>query len=310
MVSQVKFPSKVLLYGEYGLLFGSDGLALPYRQYLGQLDTLNEETEEQYGVSHNSLESFSSYISNLTDAKLVELNLDRQKLALDREKKLYFKSNIPIGEGLGSSGALCAAFYDRYRLENQNLTYFNLKEIFSFMEGFFHGKSSGIDPLISYLNRPVLINQKKEIIPIDLTDILDNSEFQFFLFRSGISRCGGVIIEKFMDFLNCAERTKVIAPFVSLIHEAVKAVENKELKTIIQATHQISCLQLEFFKNLIAEEVGNLWEIGLRQNLFYMKLCGAGSGGHYLGLLKKSEIKKFEQILLNRKIKHQVSYLS
>ena len=41
----------------------------------------------------------------------------------------------------------------------------------AFLEGHFHGASSGIDPLISYLGKSILIKQKGELIPITLPEL-------------------------------------------------------------------------------------------------------------------------------------------
>jgi len=56
-----------------------------------------------------------------------------------------------------------AAIYDKYALEKitvlENLTrekLLKLKTIFSEMESFFHGKSSGLDPLNSYFHLKVI----------------------------------------------------------------------------------------------------------------------------------------------------------
>ena len=83
---------------------------------------------------------------------------------------MYFDSSIPQGYGVGSSGALVAAIYDKYATDKitvlENLTrekLLKLKIIFSKMESFFHGKSSGLDPLNSYLSLPILINSKDNI---------------------------------------------------------------------------------------------------------------------------------------------------
>ena len=80
---------------------------------------------------------------------------------------MYFDSSIPQGYGVGSSGALVASIYDQYAADKitvlENLTrdkLLKLKQIFALMESFFHGKSSGLDPLNSYLSLPILINSK------------------------------------------------------------------------------------------------------------------------------------------------------
>ena len=92
--------------------------------------------------------------------------MDLSKLRQDTENGMYFDSSIPQGYGVGSSGALVAAIYDKYAIDKitvlENLTkekLLKLKAIFGEMESFFHGKSSGLDPLNSYLSLPILINK-------------------------------------------------------------------------------------------------------------------------------------------------------
>ena len=91
-------------------------------------------------------------------------------LKRDIDQNLHFDSSIPQGYGVGSSGALVAAIYDHYADDKitvlENLTrekLLRLKSIFSKMESFFHGKSSGLDPLNSYLSLPILINSKDNL---------------------------------------------------------------------------------------------------------------------------------------------------
>ena len=98
------------------------------------------------------------------------VTFDLNTLQNDVNNGMYFDSSIPQGYGVGSSGALVASIYDKYADDKitvlENLTrdkLLKLKEIFSFMESFFHGKSSGLDPLNSYLSLPILINSKNHI---------------------------------------------------------------------------------------------------------------------------------------------------
>ena len=87
------------------------------------------------------------------------VTFDLEALNKDVADGMYFDSSIPQGYGVGSSGALVAAIYDKYTIEKitvlENLTrekLLKLKTIFGKMESFFHGKSSGLDPLNSYLS--------------------------------------------------------------------------------------------------------------------------------------------------------------
>ena len=106
---------------------------------------------------------------------------------------IYFKSNIPQGYGVGSSGALVAALYDKYANDKitvlENLTrekLLKLKAIFSEMESFFHGKSSGLDPLNSYLSIPILINSQDNIEATGIPSQNTNGKGAVFLLDSGI----------------------------------------------------------------------------------------------------------------------------
>jgi mevalonate kinase len=60
--------------------------------------------------------------------------------------------------------------YDKYAEDKitvlENLTrdkLLKLKTIFGTMESYFHGTSSGLDPLNSYLSLPILINSKTDL---------------------------------------------------------------------------------------------------------------------------------------------------
>ncbi|HBS12367.1 MAG TPA: mevalonate kinase, partial [Flavobacteriaceae bacterium] len=160
------FYAKILLFGEYGIIKDSKGLAIPYNFYQGALKVA-ENLEGIAKESNSNLLKFYQYLSSL-DTNLTHFRLEELKKDIDRG--MYFDSSIPQGYGVGSSGALVAAIYDKYADDKitvlENLTrdkLLKLKAIFSIMESFFHGKSSGLDPLNSYLSIPILINSKNNL---------------------------------------------------------------------------------------------------------------------------------------------------
>ncbi len=157
------FYSKILLFGEYGIIKDSKGLSIPYNFYNGALKTDGNPSEAAV-KSNASLKRFVAYLETIS-TELV--TFDVETLKADVEAGMYFDSSIPQGYGVGSSGALVAAIYYNYAHNRitvlENLTrekLLKLKSIFSAMESFFHGKSSGLDPLNSYLSIPILINSK------------------------------------------------------------------------------------------------------------------------------------------------------
>ena len=159
------FYSKILLFGEYGIIKDSKGLSIPYNFYNGALKVDDNPSEEAL-KSNESLKRFVVYLEQLQSEQPELVTFNLELLIADVERGMYFDSSIPQGYGVGSSGALVAAIYDKYAHHKitvlENLTrekLLQLKNIFSQMESFFHGKSSGLDPLNSYLSIP--INQFK-----------------------------------------------------------------------------------------------------------------------------------------------------
>ena len=162
------FYAKILLFGEYGIIKDSKGLAIPFSSYKGALKSSTKLSGEAQKSNQNLIKLYNYLIANST--KLVSFDFTSFKNDID--SGMYFDSSIPQGYGVGSSGALVASIYDQYANDKitilENLTrdkLLKLKEIFSFMESFFHGKSSGLDPLNSYLSLPILINSKTNIEP-------------------------------------------------------------------------------------------------------------------------------------------------
>ena len=163
------FYAKILLFGEYGIIKDSKGLAIPFNAYRGALKTPSIPVTEVAKKSNENLAGLYSYLRAL-ETDLVAFNFAALKSDIDAG--MYFDSSIPQGYGVGSSGALVASIYDQYAADKitvlENLTrdkLLKLKQIFALMESFFHGKSSGLDPLNSYLSLPILINSKTHIEP-------------------------------------------------------------------------------------------------------------------------------------------------
>src|SRR5690554_6545452 len=179
--------SKVLLFGEYGIIKDSKGLAIPYNFYNGALK-IDDNLSEIAQKSNQSLKNFATYLAQLSfnEPELVQFDLD--SLNQDVAAGMYFDSSIPQGYGVGSSGALVAAVYDKYAknkitvLENLNRNkLLVLKKIFGRMESFFHGTSSGLDPLNSYLSLPILINSKDHIEPTGIPSQKEEGKGAVFL---------------------------------------------------------------------------------------------------------------------------------
>ena len=116
------FYSKILLFGEYGIIKDSKGLSIPYNFYNGALKVDENPTEAAVN-SNKSLKRFATYLKDLTPDLV---NFDMETLQNDVDAGMYFDSSIPQGYGVGSSGALVASIYDQYAKDKitilENLT--------------------------------------------------------------------------------------------------------------------------------------------------------------------------------------------
>ncbi|WP_431110251.1 mevalonate kinase family protein [Winogradskyella poriferorum] len=290
------FYSKILLFGEYGIIKDSKGLSIPYNFYNGALK-VDENPSEEALKSNESLKRFASYLESL-DKDLVSFDVD--KLKEDVDSGMYFDSSIPQGYGVGSSGALVAAIYDKYAKEKitvlENLTrekLLKLKAIFSEMESFFHGKSSGLDPLNSYLSLPILINSKDNIEATGIPSQSTEGKGAVFLLDSGIVGETAPMVSIFMENMkNEGFRSMLKEQFIKHTDACVDDFLKGDIKSLFRNTKQLSKIVLNNFKPMIPNQFHELWKKGIETNDYYLKLCGSGGGGYILGFTEDIERAK------------------
>jgi mevalonate kinase len=293
------FYSKILLFGEYGIIKDSKGLSIPYNFYNGALK-IEEELDGVSKESNSRLVKFVEYLHTLQieQPKLVRFDLDA--LNQDVAKGMYFDSSIPQGYGVGSSGALVAAIYDKYafdkitvleNLEKQKLT--KLKHIFAAMESFFHGKSSGLDPLNSYLSLPILINSKENIEPAGIPSQTQNGKGAVFLLDSGIVGETAPMVSIFMENMKQESFKKVMKDkFITRTNACVENFLSGDFKSLFGNVKELSHVVLDNFKPMIPQQFHQLWQNGIDSNAYYLKLCGSGGGGYILGFTEDLEKAK------------------
>jgi len=213
---------------------------------------------------------------------------------------MYFDSSIPQGYGVGSSGALVAAIYDKYANEKitvlENLTrekLLRLKKIFSNMESFFHGKSSGLDPLNSYLSLPILINSQDNIEPAGIPSQSTNGKGAVFLLDSGIVGETAPMVNIFMENLKDHGFRKMLkTQFIKHTDACVDNFLQGDIKSLFNNTKKLSKVVLSHFKPMIPENFHQIWQNGIETNDYYLKLCGSGGGGYILGFTQDFEKAK------------------
>jgi mevalonate kinase len=293
------FYSKILLFGEYGIIQDSKGLSIPYNFYNGALKK-DENPSEEAVKSNKSLERFSDYLAQLQKEQPTLVAFNIETLKNDIAEGMYFDSSIPQGYGVGSSGALVAAIYDKYASDKitvlENLTrdkLLQLKSIFSNMESFFHGKSSGLDPLNSYLSLPILINSKDNIEATGIPTQSTNGKGAVFLLDSGIVGETAPMVNIFMENLKDQGFRKMLkSQFIKHTDACVENFLHGDIKSLFANTKKLSKVVLNNFKPMIPEQFHTLWQNGIETNDYYLKLCGSGGGGYILGFTQDLEKAK------------------
>ena len=298
------FYAKILLFGEYGIIKDAKGLSIPYNFYKGALkisDTKNKKAQS----SNQKLSEFVDFLEQI-NSTLVTFNI--KQLREDLAKGLYFDSSIPQGYGIGSSGALVAAIYDRYANNRitilENLTrdkLLKLKEIFGQMESFFHGKSSGLDPLNSFLSLPILIHSKDVLEPTGIPSQPEAGKGAVFLIDSGSMGETAPMVNLFMQNMESPSFRKMIKEqFISYSDRCVEHFLTGDIKSLFGDLKRLSKTVLTHFKPMIPEQFHALWKTGIDTNAYYLKLCGSGGGGYILGFTE--DISKAQSVLKDHRL--------
>ena len=291
------FNSKVLLFGEYSIIKGSSGLAIPFEKFSGKLEfDSNHENDGKV-----SLFDLAKYLQN---SSILSKNIDVESFLKDIENGIYFNSNIPQGYGVGSSGALCASILAKYGRNISRTRDYSvedlrfLQDIMALMESFYHGTSSGLDPLISFVNQPVFIKGRNEI---EITPIKNHHEFgSFYLVDSGFKRNTSPLVHRFMKM--CED--KVFAPkldqMVINCNELIESFLEGRSNDFESLLHDLSRFQYLYFETMIPKNLKELWFTGLESRKFHLKLCGAGGGGFLLAYLYEDNIELLNGLNLTK----------
>ena len=261
------FYSKILLFGEYGIIKNSKGLSIPYNFYNGALK-VDKNPDEAAVESNRSLARFAVYLEKLQKDNPDLVQFDIAALTEDVKSGMYFDSTIPQGYGVGNSGALVASIYDKYAFGKitvlENLTrekLLKLKRIFGEMESFFHGKSSGLDPLNSYLSLPILINSKDDIEPAGIPSQTVDGKGAVFLLDSGSVGETAPMVNIFMENMKQEGFRKMIKnQFIKHTDACVEDFLKGDVQSLFGNVKQLSKTVLRNFKPMIPASFHDLWK--------------------------------------------------
>jgi mevalonate kinase len=266
-------------------------LAVPYSLFEGKLTFPRDKNFRK----DNELKAFCQYLKSLNSKNELLCPMDLSSFEFDIGQGIFFDSSIPQGFGVGSSGAVVASIFENYKKCSQddlnNISY--LKSVFSQMESHFHGSSSGFDPLISYLNAPVLIDGENNFKQVDIPE--SKGEGAIFLLNTGRPRRTEPLVNLFLEkcktdsFANLCDN--VLAP---ITNNCINSFLTGDKESLFEFFRELSDFQYRHFKPMIPNLYSELWGSGLKYENFYLKLCGAGGGGFLLGMTPSFEEAKVE----------------
>jgi mevalonate kinase len=282
-----QFYSKILLFGEYSVMLGSEAITLPFRKFHGSLAFPETALDMQQAVWSNSeLKKYSDFLTD--EDSILSDYLDIPRLQEDIQKGIFFKTTIPAEYGLGSSGAIVASLFSEYGSGRFHmLDLIALREILAVAEGYFHGTSSGTDPLSILLNSPLSFkpNHIEQFSLKPLEGILRN----FYLCDTGLPAGTGNLMNTFRKKTNLAGFGKSMELYCNATNEAVESLLSGDEKSFRRQIKLISEFQLTHFIRMIPDQFHDVWKKGLESDQYYFKLCGSGGGGYLLLYLVSAE---------------------
>ena len=171
------------------------------------------------------------------------------------------------------------------------------------MESFFHGKSSGLDPLNSYLSIPILIKSKDDINVTGIPSQKSNGAGAIFLIDSGKTGSTAPMVSIFMEKMKSDGFRKMISSqFIKHTNLCVDSFLNGDVKNLFDNTKKLSKIVFDNFKPMIPNEFHGLWKKGIDSGSYFLKLCGSGGGGYILGFAPdieqaKNDLKDYPEFL-------------
>jgi mevalonate kinase len=275
----MKYPAKIILFGEHTVLRGSNALAVPLPTY-GATWQFSESRAWQY-----RLPEFADWIEARQMSSALPSRIDTKTFKDELHQGLYLASDIPFGYGAGSSGVVCAAIVDRFSdgfWRNAPLP--ELQSYLAALEGFLHGASSGLDPLVSLKNHKIVVKPQSGAAPVHTLVPPMPEGWAIFLLDMGIPRDGAPFIKYVAS--QCVQphiREQLEDTYIPAVNAAIDHYISGEWDDLFRRVRDISRFQWANWRGIIPDGLATVWEEGLTSPDFVLKTCGAGGGGFVLG---------------------------
>ncbi|MBU6153553.1 MAG: hypothetical protein KGP28_04555 [Bdellovibrionales bacterium] len=276
----IQLPAKWVLTGEHSVLRGRTAIAFPFPRY--SLKLMYRE-QDSISIAPNP---FQSQIRKLIEIAMKFLKVPGNAFP---GGEVEIHSEIPIGAGLGSSAALCAAIA-RLVLWKTRSDLSMWVPLATHLEDFFHGKSSGMDVNVIIHGAPVAFSIARGTERLESSRLFPAFEWYDSGFRGNTRDC----IERVLHWQKKNPHLKesvddqmheagVLAR--EGIHEFQRDQESGESKIKTAMESAQNCFEQW---GLVTPELLTQKSDLLRQGALAVKLTGAGLGGFWVALWPSS----------------------
>jgi len=294
----VSSPGKLIIGGEHAVVYGRRALvtSIGMRLYMQLIE--EEQDKKLINISlHDINKDYSIDLLNLNELYPIEIQaiiFIYNYFKLNNQINLQVRSDIPIGAGLGSSGAFSVCLVGCFYILNSNIiNQEDINQLAYKVECLFHGTPSGIDNTISTYGQSLIYSRTfKKHINFRLSNLA--------IIDTGIPKS----TKKMVDLVRLFVENNQI--------QSEQILNNIEIcvDTMIEHPEQINQLfqrNQQLLKDIGVSriEIDNIIQ-KLAENNISAKITGAGGGGclialtstftknEILELLKENNIKSIE----------------
>lgn len=289
MTNNLKYPLKLILFGEHSVLRNGKGIVLAINKF-GKSQIKQNAKGILIIDKDKNIVDLSYFINN---DELLEIYLDCR-----------------IGCGLGSSAAVSLILAD-YFIKNKNLLNNNYKYLFNIknkivelgnndynksdtlldvaleIENIFHGKSSGIDVTASYISG-LLCYQNYKYYKMNSNYLL---KYKILIYDSKIQKCTKNTVN------NAQNKTGIYEKIMEISEKAEKLLQSHfylaDIYTLIRQNQEL-LEELGIVPEEMKNEIRKLRSVGIES-----KITGAGNGGHLFTVVDKNmKIDGWEEVTI------------
>lgn len=291
-------PGKVILFGEHFVVYDNPAIVTAINRRIHVQAMVSDKSHISIRSGENSLSvpvnSNDNYIMSLDKGsislfpifKCIKHVFNGKNLS-NVGVNLEIDSQIPHGEGLGSSAASCvstvAALYSLFTDLDKNLIY----ETARVMEQNIHSNSSGVDCYVSTFGGIVNFQPDK-----GFSSIRPKKKFSLLVGTSGIKHSTGKVVSEVSQFRqnNSTVFKELSAKAQVICKRAISSInegDESELGNLLTENHKLLDLL-----GVSHPDIEKLIEISLDNGALGAKLTGAGKGGAVIALIPKDSSKE------------------